>query len=146
MKKKNQMIKKDDQSIVPRYPPSSKLYKIAKFFPTIEPIPALKIDPEFQHLPWYEQVTETIRYSIRKLEFGLSPRGHLRWWTKLNFLLFLFIAIPVLLFMPVILYVVGAVTSISTMLLTIVTNVLGIVFGIAMLTALIGFFLWIFRR
>lgn len=48
-----------------------------------------------------------MRYSMRKAEYWLSPKGHLREWLRFNMKLALLLAVPALLVVPVITFALG---------------------------------------
>jgi len=141
-----EIVQSNSRSHVPRFPPGSILYKFAQLFPAIESIEKPAVDSHLESLPWYDRVAETMRYILLKLEYGLSPKGHLRWWMKINLLLFLLMSLPALLFIPLLLIVAGAFVSIASMTLTILMTLLKIMGVIAVLTAMLGIFLRLLGR
>ena len=67
-----------------------------------KPLPVPVVDVELPHLTAIERSAEVCRFILNKLEFALSPLGHLREFFKLNIRLALCIAIPVLLVAPLV--------------------------------------------
>ena len=67
-----------------------------------KPLPVPVVDIELPHLTAIERSAEVCRFILNKLEFALSPLGHLREFIKLNIRLALCIAIPVLLVAPLV--------------------------------------------
>lgn len=90
---------------------------ILPYFPS-DPFPLEKpsLDEDFRNFSHVERVAESIRYNILCLEFSISPKGGLRQWIKVNIALSLLIGIPVLVFMPIITYLIGGVAEISELL------------------------------
>jgi len=96
-------------------------------------IPAPYIDPDLEDYPAIVRSAETLRYSAQSLEYVLSPKGRLRWWLLWNLRVFLWIAIPVFLLLPPLVYLFHSLADISLSLHQIAVNAIPIV--------LIGFFL-----
>lgn len=67
-----------------------------------EPLPSPVVDHELPRLTAIERAAEVVRFMVSKLEYALSPFGHLREFIKLNFRLSICIAIPVLMVAPLI--------------------------------------------
>lgn len=87
---------------------------ISSYFPTASaPLKNPAIDDDFQNLPIIERVTESIKYNILCLEYSISPKGGLRQWFKLNFSLLLLFGIPILIFVPLVTYVMSGFSDIS---------------------------------
>jgi len=83
---------------------------IPNLIPSIPPITSINpptVEPNLEHLSFLERSTEVLRYTLLSLEYSLSPKGRLRQWIKLNFLLFLWLGIPLLLFTPLITHFLG---------------------------------------
>jgi len=60
------------------------------------------VDHELPKLTAIERAAEVMRFTFSRLEYALSPLGHLREFVKLNFRLALAIAIPDLLVAPLV--------------------------------------------
>ena len=60
------------------------------------------MDHELPSLSGVERSAEVLRFMMHKLEYWLSPLGHLREFIKLNLRLVLAIAIPVLMVAPLV--------------------------------------------
>ena len=67
-----------------------------------KPLSAPAVDHELPSLSGVERSAEVLRFMMHKLEYWLSPLGHLREFIKLNLRLVLAIAIPVLMVAPLI--------------------------------------------
>ena len=67
-----------------------------------EPLPVPVVDPDLPRLTGIERAAEVCRFTLHKLEYALSPQGHLREFIKLNVRLALSIAIPVFMVAPLI--------------------------------------------
>ena len=65
-------------------------------------MPVPLVDPDLPHLTGIERAAEVCRFTLHKLEYALSPQGHLREFIKLNVRLALSIAIPVFMVAPLI--------------------------------------------
>ena len=64
------------------------------------PVTVPAVDPELARLSFVPRSAEVVRYQVLRLEHALSPSGGLRYWLKLNVLLALGLAIPVILLVP----------------------------------------------
>lgn len=69
-----------------------------------------------------ERAGEVMRYSIRRAEYWLSPRGTLREWLRLNLKLALFLGIPAVLLTPIITLVLTSAVTWSGILAEIARN------------------------
>ena len=66
----------------------------------------------------------SIRFGILKLEYFLSPGGWLRAWFKVNLLLGVILAVPVVLIMPVLTAFMAGVATVSLYLYQTAYNIL----------------------
>ena len=98
-----------------------------------------EIDPDLERESWPVRSAETLKYTIHSLEYILSPSGRLRHWVKANLLLFLWIGIPILLFLPPLTYLFNGLASISESIQVCISNLVGSILPIALL----GIFLFI---
>jgi len=98
-------------------------------------IPQPYIDPDLEDYPAIVRSAETLRYSAQSLEYTISPSGRLRRWLLWNLRAFLWIAIPVFLLLPPLVYLFHSLADISLSLHQIAVNAIPIV--------LIGFVLLI---
>ena len=90
-------------------------------------LPAPYIDPDLEHYPAIIRSAETPRYSAQSLEYVLSPKGRLRWWLLWNLRVFLWIAIPVFLLLPPLVYLFQSLAKITLSIHQIAVNVIPIV-------------------
>ena len=67
-----------------------------------KPLPSPEVDHELAHLTGIERAAEVCRFILNKLEYALSPLGHLREFIKLNIRLAIAIAIPVFMVAPLV--------------------------------------------
>ena len=65
-----------------------------------EPLPRPQVDHELPRLSGIERAAEVLRFMLHRLEYWLSPLGHLREFIKLNLRLAIALAIPVLMVAP----------------------------------------------
>lgn len=84
----------------------------------IHPPAAIPLDPpavnsQMVKQPWFVRSSETIQYTVRRLEYALSPSGRLRQWLKLNLLIAVVLAVPLLLFLPLLAFAFGQISDIS---------------------------------
>lgn len=61
-----------------------------------------KVDQDLHRLSSIERVAEVLRFMLHRLEYWISPLGHLREFIKLNFRLAIAIALPVLMVAPLV--------------------------------------------
>lgn len=87
------------------------------------PLEIPQVDPDLPELPAVPRITEVLRYSIAKLEYSLSSGGHLRAWLKLNLLVSVVMAIPVLLVLPPLTWALGTFATWSAYISTTAINV-----------------------
>jgi hypothetical protein len=87
-----------------------------------EPIDKPCIDPEMPSLPAILRVAEVCRFTLANLEYSLSSGGGLRAWFKLNLLIALLIAIPIVFVFPVITLFLATFASWSDLLRTTAIN------------------------
>jgi hypothetical protein len=88
------------------------------------PLERPQVDPDLTSLSATERSAEVLRYTSSRLEYWLSPQGELRAWFKLNLLLGLFLAVPVVLVAPVITLLLSTVATWSQYLLAAAVNTL----------------------
>jgi hypothetical protein len=67
-----------------------------------EALSSPKVDRDLPKLTAIERAAEVMRFTLSRLEYALSPLGHLREFVKLNFRLAFAIAIPALLVAPLV--------------------------------------------
>ena len=67
-----------------------------------KPLPVPEVDNELPHLSAIERSAEVCRFITNKLEYAISPFGHLREFIKLNIRLAVSIALPVLMVAPLV--------------------------------------------
>ena len=67
-----------------------------------EALPVPVVDTDLPCLSGIERSAEVIRFTLNKLEYWLSPLGHLREFIKLNLRLALSIALPAFLVAPLV--------------------------------------------
>lgn len=90
---------------------------ISSYFPaTPIPLNKPKIDNDFNDLPAIERVTEALLYNFLSIEYSISPKGGLRQWIKINLSLLLLFGIPILIFVPLVTYLMGGFANISGLL------------------------------
>ena len=113
------------------------------------PLDRPQVDRHLTELSAIERAAEVLRFSAYRLEYALSPGGHLRAWFKLNLLLALLLAIPTVLVMPVVTLFLGTVATWSQYLLTAAVNILlALIAGTASvaLATLLFFLIRVLRR
>lgn len=78
-----------------------------------------QVDPDLPHLDGITRSAESIRYSILSIEFWISRNGQVREWLKHNTHLCVWLAIPALVVVPVITFILWHVSRWATMLTSI---------------------------
>jgi len=99
-----------------------------------------------EELPALERTAESWRYSWQLLEFTLSPQGKLRQWIKVNFLLFLWLMIPLALFLPLSTIALGQFSNLTGFVKICSYNLLEAVLPLLLLSALISLIIAFLRR
>ena len=88
------------------------------------PLQSPRVDPELARLGFVPRSAEVMRFQVLRLEHALSPGGGLRCWLKLNALLALGLAIPALLLVPPITWILAGMATWSAYLAAVVLNLL----------------------
>jgi len=81
-----------------------------------QPIEKPTVDGELSSYPFLVRSAEVVKYQMLRLEYSLSQGGGLRAWFKLNLLVALLLAIPVLLVVPAVTALLSGVASWSVFL------------------------------
>ena len=110
--------------IAPRRGRAGTLVATIRIAARATPIDRPQVDHQLTELSAIERAAEVLSYSAYRLEYALSPGGHLRAWLKLNLLLALLLAIPTVLIMPVVTLFLGTVATWSQYLLATTVNIL----------------------
>ncbi len=88
------------------------------------PVKPPELDSHLESLSGVERVAEVLRFTVLSVEAAISPRGSLRAWLKLNVLGALVLAIPAMLVVPVITYLLNGFSTWSQFLAQIANNLL----------------------
>ena len=88
------------------------------------PVPVPAVDPDLPRMGFVPRSAEVMRFQVLRLEHALSPGGGLRCWLKLNALLALGLAIPALLLVPPITWILAGMATWSAYLAAVVLNLL----------------------
>lgn len=88
------------------------------------PVAPPTLDSHLETLSSVERVAEVLRYSALSVESEISPQGGLRAWLKLNLLVALILAIPAVLVVPVITYLLSGFSTWAQFLTAIANNLL----------------------
>lgn len=83
-----------------------------------------ELDSHLESLSGVERVSEVLRFSVLSVEAAISPHGGLRAWLRLNMLVALVLAIPAVLVVPVITYLLSGFSTWSQFLGEIANNLL----------------------
>ena len=84
-----------------------------------KPVRPPVVDIDFSHMSSLQRAGETFRYNLLCWEHWASPKGNIRAWLRLNFIVFAWLIIPVVFVMPIIDLVLSQLTGWLTMLTTI---------------------------
>jgi hypothetical protein len=88
------------------------------------PVAPPTLDSHLETLSGIERVAEVLRFSVLSVENAISPQGGVRAWLKLNLLVALVLAIPAVLVVPVITYLLSGFATWAQFLATIANNLL----------------------
>jgi hypothetical protein len=88
-------------------------HSLIPHFPPCKPIKPATIDITFSTKPLFIRTTEAVVYSIRTMEYALSPNGLLRQWLKLNCFIMVLLGIPAITITPVIVYLTSPIAVFS---------------------------------
>lgn len=83
-----------------------------------------ELDSHLETLSGVERVSEVLRFSALSVEVAISPHGGLRAWLKLNVLVALVLAIPAILVVPIITYLLSGFSTWSQFLVEIANNLI----------------------
>ena len=81
-----------------------------------------RVDPDIEKLRPIERAGETLRYSILRAEYWLSPRGTLREYLRLNLKLALYLGISALILTPILTLLLSTAVTWSAILVEIARN------------------------
>ena len=94
----------------------------SKWHPKEVEIP--KVETELPALPPVERSAESIRYGFKRLEYWVSPTGTIREWLRFNLWVAGMLAVPSLLVVPLLTYLLGSFASWTGFLVQIVANLI----------------------
>lgn len=104
-----------------------------------QPIAKPLITVQFDQLDHLQRTAEVFHYSLRRLEWWISPNGTLREWLRFNLMVAAVLGIPALLIVPLITYLLEQFTSWTAQLTRIASNLIvfptTILIGIALFSA-----------
>lgn len=143
---KGQLVPVDRRSGLPATRRSGTM--VAALHAAAQPVPLERpqIDADLTALSALERSAEVIRYSACRLEYWLSPRGELRAWFRLNLLLAIFLAVPMVLVAPVLTYCLLTAATWSQYLLATAVNILLTVLAVVGIAALLTAAFFVIRR
>jgi len=110
------------------------------------PLEPPQIDPDLTGLSALERSAETLRYSVGRVEFWVSPKGELRAWFRLNLLLSLLLAVPAVVVGPILTYCLWTVATWSQFLLATAVNILLTVLAAMGVVALLSAAFFVIQR
>jgi hypothetical protein len=93
---------------------------------------------DLERLPVLERMATVIGYSIRRLEFWVSPNGRLREWCRINVAVALILLIPGLTLLPAAVLVFSGVAALTSSLQQIAANLLSICFSLLLTVGIIS--------
>ena len=96
-----------------------------------------EVDPALTELHPVVRAAEVLRYSIAKLEYWISPEGHLREATRLTAFATALLAVPGLMLAPIVTLCLVQVSGWLDLIIKILLNLAGIVIGLALAKVLI---------
>jgi hypothetical protein len=104
------------------------------------PLPKPEIDADLTKMTAVERIAEVLRYKLLQLEFSISGGGGFRAWLRLNLFLTVSLAIPALLVVPTITWLMGSFVSLIALMLAAAQNLLYTLLTIiAFVTTLLAF-------
>jgi len=90
---------------------------IHRLIPPCKPVKEPELKENFENIPVFERIFDTLLYSIKYLEYIISPNGDIRQWLFFNINLFLVILIPCIFFIPLLNYLANATNEITHLFL-----------------------------
>jgi hypothetical protein len=111
----------------------------------VQPLVKPEPDPLLEDMTAIERSAETLRYSLLRAEFFISPQGHLREWLRLNLFIALILGSTSVLIVPIVTFVLTEFTTWTSLLVKIVKNLLLIPSGILASIALFSAVVFILR-
>lgn len=105
-----------------------------------QPIEKPVVDIELATYPFLVRSAEVLKYQMLRLEYSLSQGGRLRAWFKLNLLVGILLAVPVLFVVPAVTALLSGVASWSIFLLQTMKNLtMTLLWGIAFVVIIMTF-------
>ena len=107
-----------------------------------EPLPAPCVIKDLSRLGFLERASAALTYQVLRLEYALSPAGHLRAWVLLSIKTGLVLAIPAVLIVPLVTWLLTGLATWAALLAAIALNMLlalvYVVLIAAILSAIVG--------
>jgi hypothetical protein len=103
------------------------------------PLDPPRVDPELDTMGWIERAGEVLRYSLLSIEHAISPDGALRRWLQRVLRAGAFLALPVLLLLPLALVLLNGIAACVELLRRIAVHAFlsGMVIGLVLLAVVI---------
>lgn len=104
------------------------------------PLAAPEIDPQLENLSAVERIAEVLRYKLLHLEFAISGGGGIRAWLRLNLLIAAVLAIPAVVVVPIVTWLLGSFVTLTGFLLAAAQNLLyTLIYVVAFVSLLLAF-------
>ena len=94
----------------------------------VDHLPAPRLSPDFISLATRRRIIATLKYSVLSFEYWIAPGGWLRQWIRFNIAILVLAAVPSIIVIPIITYLVMAGYPIMQVLVHIFHNTLYAVF------------------
>lgn len=105
-----------------------------------------EVPKNLDQLEAVERTATVLGYSIRRLEFWVSPNGRLREWCRINVAIGLILLVPGLTVLPAIVLVFGGLAAFTGYLATIAANLLSVCLSLMLTLGLISGFVLLVRH
>ena len=111
--KKNDLVK-NSKAIIKKKKDSEIKKLLKNYFPIYSKKLEKPLVPlDFNKMSAPQRIWESLIYFTKYVEFSISPNGGLRQYIKLNISLFLLLGIPLMVFIPIIIFVMGGFETIT---------------------------------
>ncbi len=100
----------------------------SQLFAPVSPLMKPKIVPNLGNLAAIQRIINTLTYSLSQFEYWIAPTGWLRQWIRINIAILVLGAIPAIVVVPIITYLVMKGIPIMQILIHISHNVLYCIF------------------
>ncbi len=120
--------------------------KLLDLIPPVHQMSEPIVDRRISRRHWLERSTQVLTYSIKLLEYALSPSGRLRQFIKVNLLLLCFIGAPLLIFLPLFTFTFNQLADITYNLQLCITHLMQVAVPVMILVFVLSLIVMMVKR